>query len=367
MEPQGGSREVQRAAVAFAADHGFGKRAAKMAEHYPAVGIEKRTIRRTTRAPGERAFDEGTGKRAAATGAGLDPPWRRPGVAVLAVEYDRRNLRPGTLPPIEWGDRPVEYTEKRQREKRQPVTEWQPVNVGVVHEPGKVAVRYTARFGETDAAFDDRFGRAGLAGWSMNTVTRGIADGARPIRTQRAERFRVRRPATVACAGPAQSAFQFILDRPHAKETLMPAGEVLGPPQGKTAEPWADAQLEPIEPGRVGSRITRRRRLATQRETPVLRKTADYFAHNRDAVDYARFRAQGCSIGSGRVESAPTHGVQDRLKRPGRWWHPEPVDPMRAWRVMRVNHGWEAYWPPQAAAAAARAVALRQPHLDLAA
>lgn len=365
MEPERWSLEVQRAAVDFGADHGFGKSEEKMAEHYPNVGITKSSIRRTTLTHGERAFAYVAAKLKAAAEAGLDKPWLRVGVAGLEVEYDSSNVRTGTLQKIDWGKAPPEYTAKRQAEKRQRVTEWKYVNVGAVHEPGKVDVLYTARFGETEAAFDDLFGLACLAGWSLNTITTGIADGARYIRTNLKERFVVERPAVIAVSGPSRSQFQFILDRPHAKQHLMAAGEILGPRQHKSAEAWADAKLDRIDKGGVDRVIASLKRAARQLDQDVLRQTVEYFTNNQDAVDYDRFREQGCSIGSGIAESAHTHVVQDRMKRPGTWWHPDTVDPMLALRVIRVNHWWEDYWKEQAAAYEARAAELRQQHLGL--
>src|SRR5262249_32462487 len=157
---------VQRAAVDFGADHGFGKSETKMAEHYPEVGIEKSSIRRTTLAHGQQALAYISEKLEAAVATGLDTPWLHGGVAALEAEYDSSNVRAGLLQPIDWGDRALERTPKRQQEKRQRVTEWKHVNVGAVHEPGKVDTLYVARFGETDATFDAVFGLACLAGWA---------------------------------------------------------------------------------------------------------------------------------------------------------------------------------------------------------
>jgi hypothetical protein len=53
-----------------------------------------------------------------------------------------------------------------------------------------------------------------------------------------------------------------------------------------------------------------------------LQRERGYFLHNRTRLDYAGARAARQPIGSGAVESACKHLVQQRLKRPGARWSP---------------------------------------------
>jgi hypothetical protein len=55
----------------------------------------------------------------------------------------------------------------------------------------------------------------------------------------------------------------------------------------------------------------------------VLRVERGYFATNAARMAYPAYRARGLPIGSGAVESAAKHLVQDRMKRAGmRWSYP---------------------------------------------
>ena len=52
----------------------------------------------------------------------------------------------------------------------------------------------------------------------------------------------------------------------------------------------------------------------------MLRVERGYFTTNAPRLRYPQFRAQGFPVGSGAVESAARHLVQQRLKGPGRRW-----------------------------------------------
>ena len=49
-------------------------------------------------------------------------------------------------------------------------------------------------------------------------------------------------------------------------------------------------------------------------------------------------------IGSGEIESAHRHVIQQRLKIPGAWWKPDNAHKMLALRVARANGQWNEYW-----------------------
>lgn len=367
MEPTRWSLEVQRVAVEFGSDHGFGKSQEKMAEHYPNTPIGKSTIRTTVLQHGRQVFDYIVQKLERAADMGLDKPALRPGVAHLEVEYDGSLVRTGQLVALEADHADVPLTAVRKQPKRRRQTEWKQVNLGAVHEPGKVDALYCGRFGQSEAVFDDLFGLACLAGWSMNTDTTGIADGARHIRPNLEERFRVRRPDFVQVPGPKESPFQFILDRPHAKEHLALAGEILAPREKKSLSEWIHEKIQRIDQGQVKEVITYLRRKAKQLGNEVLKDQAEYLERNKDAVDYDRFKAEGRSIASGIVESGHDHVIQERMKLPGTWWHPDNVDPMVALRLLRANHWWDEYWNLQATRYQDKAQQLRQQHLPVAA
>ncbi|MDP2811282.1 MAG: hypothetical protein Q8O34_14150, partial [Rhodocyclaceae bacterium] len=59
--------------------------------------------------------------------------------------------------------------------------------------------------------------------------------------------------------------------------------------------------------------------------------------------------AANLPIGSGEVESAHRHVIQERLKLAGAWWKPANAQSMPNLRVLRANHGWQRYWDAAAA------------------
>ena len=62
-----------------------------------------------------------------------------------------------------------------------------------------------------------------------------------------------------------------------------------------------------------------------------------------DQLDYRGALQRGLPIGSGEIESAHRHIIQQRLKRPGAWWSPDHIETMLALRLNRANREWE-YW-----------------------
>ncbi len=55
-----------------------------------------------------------------------------------------------------------------------------------------------------------------------------------------------------------------------------------------------------------------------------------YFKHQQDRMKYHQYRIAGYPIGSGAVESGINNVVHHRMKRQGRGWHPDNVNPMLA-------------------------------------
>ena len=69
-----------------------------------------------------------------------------------------------------------------------------------------------------------------------------------------------------------------------------------------------------------------------------LRREADYFERNQDAVAYKTYREKGWSTASSEVESGHRSVVQVRIKLPGTWWHPDTVDhPRQRWRARALE------------------------------
>ena len=58
----------------------------------------------------------------------------------------------------------------------------------------------------------------------------------------------------------------------------------------------------------------------SESEKNAIKALVRYYRNNSHRIDYARFRENGWPIGSGRVESAHKHVIQQRMKRAGQHW-----------------------------------------------
>ena len=68
------------------------------------------------------------------------------------------------------------------------------------------------------------------------------------------------------------------------------------------------------------SEILQRTRATTTEAVEALRLARGYCRSNAGRMAYPTFRAQGLPVGSGAVESAAKHVVQQRMKRAGMRW-----------------------------------------------
>lgn len=71
---------------------------------------------------------------------------------------------------------------------------------------------------------------------------------------------------------------------------------------------------------------------------------AAYLQNQGARLAYADFRARGCDIGSGRVESACKHVVANRMKRSGMLWSDDGAQEILSLRTAYLNGQWEHLW-----------------------
>lgn len=115
-----------------------------------------------------------------------------------------------------------------------------------------------------------------------------------------------------------------IVDFYHASEHLWALAHALYGAGTAQAAAWAQARLHTPrhEGGAALLQALRRLRPTTAEAKEVLRRERGYFRTNVARMAYPRFVEQGWPIGSGAVESAAKHLVQQRFKRPGARWSP---------------------------------------------
>jgi len=335
---------VQEAAVDLVADESAGKAVAKLARHHPGVEMDRTAALRMLHEHGKHAREFIDRKLDAARKlAELPPKQRGQGAEELEAEWDGGMVPVATLEPIEpcEGEQP-ERTAVRGLPKRRRNCRWEEAKVGLIQKPGEVDRLYTVRpTGELEESFGDLFALACLKGWTEQTKVRGLADGAAHIRPRMEETFNV-------------GNFHFILDRPHCKEHLSNAGELLQSEaalaEGMTVQQWACEALAKLEAGHAAEVVAELTRAweasgsTPQSRNEPLRRQAAYFERNSDAVLYAQYRSLGWSTASSEVESAHRHVVQVRLKISGAWWHPDHVGDILALRMLKANGWWREYW-----------------------
>lgn len=337
------SLDLERLAVDLAADESCEKAVKKLHRMYPGVEMGRTTALRVLHEHGQKAKTFVRDKIQRGLEEATSQASESGGCAELEVEYDGGMIPTAVLVPHP--EESQARTPVRNLPRRKRVCEWKEAKVGLVQVPGEVNRLYTARpTHELEEVFQDLLGLACMKGLGAETRVRGIADGAPYIRKRLERTFENHR-------------FQFILDRPHAKQHLYEAGERIHPFDKKRRQVWVDEALAELEAGYASKVVRRLRRLAQRHEDNELRKAADYFARNADAVAYSEYRAQGWSTASSEVESGHRHVVQVRLKIPGAWWHPDNISNILALRMLKANEGWwDEYWDEQNRAWSQRAV-----------
>jgi len=334
------SLAVQQWAVDLVSDESCGKAVAKLERHHPGVEMERTTALRMLHYHGKqaRAFINDRLEKSRAQ-AELPPALCPQGIDELEVQFDGGMGPVATLEPIEVpeGTEP-ELTPVRGLPKRRKNCRWEEIKVGLVQIPGEVERLYSVQpTSGLEQSFDDLLALAVIKGWNEQTHTRAISDGARHIRPRMEDTFGV-------------GDFRFILDRPHCKEHLSSAGEALELMTGVPAQQWAQDALNKAEVGNVAEVISELEQAWEQSGTDektrndTLRREANYFRRNCDAVAYADYRAKGWSTASSEVESAHGHVIQTRVKISGAWWHPEHIDDILALRMLKANGWWQEYW-----------------------
>ena len=140
-----------------------------------------------------------------------------------------------------------------------------------------------------------------------------------------------------------------ILDWYHADEHLSAVARGLYGEGTEKAATWRATQLDRLATDRVDDVIDGLRFLGSHQRSATKRRAVDdlarYLTTNRARMRYQTFRAAGYAIGSGAVESAVSHVVQQRMKRVGMRWRSAGADAMLALRsIYRTTDAWDRFW-----------------------
>jgi hypothetical protein len=146
-----------------------------------------------------------------------------------------------------------------------------------------------------------------------------------------------------------------ILDWFHCDEHVsLVARELYGDGTDECAK-WRAVQLDRLAHDEVDRVLEALRfaRKATRAKSKVeaLDDLDRYITTHRERMRYGTFRAQGLLIGSGAIEGAMNHVVQQRMKRPGMRWKTAGADHLLALRcVFRSTGHWDDFLSWRAAA-----------------
>lgn len=303
VEPRGSSRRLQRAMVDFGAERSFARAAQSMRQHY-GLDVSVGRVRHHSLRHG------------AQLGA-LTVPSPKDCAGTVVTQLD------GSMIPI------VEVCEQSPDQRKGKELFWREVRVCLAREKDSATAVYGATLGSVGVAGELWRQTAQAAGVGPHTRVHGVGDGADWITTQFHEQF------------GAQGSY--LLDLWHVSEYLAGAATVIQP---KKAEQWRHRQqgrLLENKSSQVLRALASQVEPQDQKEAPV-RTAYRYLSERIDQLDYAGARAAGLPIGSGEVEGAHRHVIQERLKLTGCWWKQPNAEAMLGLRVARANCLWNSYW-----------------------
>ena len=303
VEPEGYSKALKRALTDFGAEESFTRAAWRVQEHY-GIELASSTIRRIT-------YEHARQIQA------VQPVAPAQAAKTLITQMD------GSMIPI------VEPGRSGDRRKGKSLL-WSEARLCCARAEDQVHRVYGATLGslETVSLLWAQTARQG--GWGQKSFVHGIGDGAPWIVEKFKENF------------GAQG--KYLIDFYHVSEYLGAAAVAIAGP--KKATRWLRKQKSRLLTGEV-RKILRglepHREPSGAVETPV-DDAARYLRQRLEHLHYGQARAAGLPIGSGEVESAHRHVIQQRLKLAGAWWKHTNAQGMLNLRVARANKCWKAYW-----------------------
>lgn len=309
---RGFSLLLQRVVTDLSSDMPYEQSALKVQEHY-GVTLGSSSIRRVTMLHAQQMLADNEPDPSVPTTDGVER---------VIAQMD------GCMVPI------VESDPESQDRRKNKRSYWKELKLCLAHEAGSKSVVYGGAFSGGAAGAGKRLlGCAVEAGFGRRTQVHAVGDGAKWIADQVEEQF----------GGQGR----YMIDLYHLCEYLSGAA----PQDAATVKKWVDRQKCHLKAGRVKQVIAElRSRLepgdVSDEEAPV-RRCYRYMINREKQFFYQEAIAKELPIGSGEIESAHRHVVQNRLKLSGAWWDPDNVDKILALRTTRANGKWQGYWNDQ--------------------
>jgi len=303
VQSRGYSRPLQRVLADFGAEASFARAAARVKEHYR-IEVPASAVRQQTLAHGRKL-------------GGLTVKPQGPLPRRIITEMD------GSMVPVM---QPGQGADGRKGK----TLLWREARLclarGVDQAPGV----YGATMGSADLASDVWRATALQAGLHDQAFVHGVGDGAPWIVDKFNENF--------------GRQGRYLIDLYHVSEYLAAAAPTVAA-AGKTQQ-WRERQqgwLLNNQSDKVLRSMRPHQEGAGAAETPV-RDACRYLKERQNHLDYATARQHKLPLGSGEIESAHRHVIQQRLKLSGAWWKETNLEPMLQLRVARANNLWSSYW-----------------------
>lgn len=290
---------LQRALVDFGSDESFLDATRKVREHY---GVE---------VPGSAAR-----QHTLAHAKGIRPLKHKPAPPAQVVIT---GMDGSMIPIVESGDG---------KDKRKGKTlNWKQANLCGARSQETVDGVYGATLASVKMAGLVWRGVAVGAGLVPTSFVQAVADGADSIFNVFSEQFGVDEKA------------RFTVDYYHGNEHLGQAAESIERAHQKE---WLHEQHGFLLENNVSAvlKTLEAHFEAPEQEPAPVRSTSCYIDKRKDNMDYAGARAAGLPIGSGEVESAHRHVIQQHLKIAGAWWTLQNAEVMLQLRTSRANNDW---------------------------
>jgi len=298
---------LQRAMTDFGCERSFAKATLGLKEHY---GIE-------LSATAERSITLKHAHKVPEAAAVRTLPSRGPSWVVAQTD--------GSFVPI------VEFKEGKGDKRTRRKKEYKEVRLCVAYAHKSASAHYASGGFCNVEKTGKALARAALkAGWNAQGSVHCMGDGAAWIAKQAQLQF---------------GSECFLLDFFHVCEYLHPAAQACNP---QHPEEWIQQQAQWLKKSE-SSKVIEAMEPYIEKENiadnnaPV-RCAHRYLSNRLEQLDYKSALEKELPIGSGKIESAHGHIIQDRMKKSGAAWDIKNADAMINIRVARANLEWEACW-----------------------
>ena len=311
IEPGGYSQGVREALVEFGAHESFERAAQRLARHYP-VNISDTTLRKNTLAAGQKARE--VQERPMQTGA-----LPAQGVECMEAQAD------GTMLPM------LGFKEGKGDKRKRRISYWKEQRLCATRKQGSAQARFACNMESVEELGQAWARNAKQNGQGLNTQMHVVGDGASWVGQQAKEKL-----------GPR---CRMLVDFYHVSEYLGAVAQ-----RHKAGDKkWLARQQTRLKKGKWRKVLKELEALVEPTSVPdelaVARNAHRYLSKRSDQLWYDEALAQGLSIGSGLIEGAHRHVLQQRLKLSGAWWLPENAKAMSHLRVQLANNAFHELFP----------------------